>query len=439
MNTRLFPVKAASLYLLFIPFAAVAKGSFLEDGSAELDLRNFYINEDQRSGDPDYSRVEEWGQGFLLDAESGYTPGTVGFGIDLLGQLGVRLDGGGRSGKEGITRDPGSLFPLKDNRARSEFSRIDITAKARISDTELKVGTMRPSLPVLRNNDSRLLPQTFRGAHLQSEDIGGLTLHLGQFERVSTRASSNYEKLRIGGADNPVDRFSFAGGEYEIGNDLTVEYFVGELQDYYRQHFLGATHDADLGSGTLETDLRYFHSAAIGANEQRQTGYGARGYFGDDQTSGPVDNRTASAMLTYSIADHDVSLGYQHMSGRSDFPYIDNGDGASVHLITDAQIGKFLRAGEQTWLVRYNYDFTELGLEGLSFNGTYLRGSKVRGESGGADSEWERDLRLEYTVQRGPLKDVSFLARHGSLRSRIADQRDVDETRLEVSYTLELF
>lgn len=439
MNNRLFPVKAACLTLLAFPLCVLADEGFVDGGEIELDLRNFYINQDQRSGEPDYSRVEEWGQGFLLDAQSGYTPGTLGFGLDLLGQFGVRLDGGGRSGKEGIKRDPGSLFPLENDGARSEFGRIDVTAKARISDTELKVGTMRPSLPVLRNNDSRLLPQTFRGAHLQSEDISDLTLHLGQFERVSTRASSNYEQLRIGGADALVNRFRFAGADYELTDDLTLEYYVGELRDYYRQHFMGATYDVDLGSGTLETDLRYFHSSAIGANDRLQPGYGARGYFGNGQTSGRIDNRAASAMLTYSIAEHDISLGYQHMSGRSDFPYVDNGDGASMYLITDAQINKFLRAGEQTWLVRYNYDFSELGIDGLSVNGTYLRGSNVRGERGGADHEWERDLRLEYTIQSGPFEDVSFLARHGTLRSRIADQRDVDETRLEVSYTLELF
>lgn len=162
MNNRPYPFKAACLTLLLFPSWAPADDGFLDGGEIELDLRNFYINQDQRSGDPDYSRVEEWGQGFLLDAQSGYTPGTIGVGLDLLGQFGIRLDGGGRSGKEGITRDPGSLFPLEDDGARTEFGRIDFTAKARIADTELKIGTMRPSLPVLRNNDSRLLPQTFR-------------------------------------------------------------------------------------------------------------------------------------------------------------------------------------------------------------------------------------------------------------------------------------
>ena len=43
------------------------------------------------------------GQGFILNYQSGFTQGTVGFGVDALGLLGVRLDGGGRAGKSGLT------------------------------------------------------------------------------------------------------------------------------------------------------------------------------------------------------------------------------------------------------------------------------------------------------------------------------------------------
>src|SRR5690606_39406941 len=41
------------------------------------------------------SKAEEWAQGFILRASSGYTAGTVGVGVDLLGQLGIKLDSGG--------------------------------------------------------------------------------------------------------------------------------------------------------------------------------------------------------------------------------------------------------------------------------------------------------------------------------------------------------
>ncbi|MBO1916389.1 OprD family outer membrane porin [Providencia rettgeri] len=39
-----------------------------------------------------YSR--EWTQNFILEIKSGYTPGVIGFGVDGLGLLSVKLDGG---------------------------------------------------------------------------------------------------------------------------------------------------------------------------------------------------------------------------------------------------------------------------------------------------------------------------------------------------------
>ncbi|MFG9785862.1 OprD family outer membrane porin, partial [Pseudomonas aeruginosa] len=96
---------------------AVAAG-FIEDSKASLTLRNFYINTDNRNGTASPSKQEEWGQGFILNYQSGFTQGTVGFGVDALGLLGVRLDGGGRAGKSGLDRQPGTVFPLEGSVAK---------------------------------------------------------------------------------------------------------------------------------------------------------------------------------------------------------------------------------------------------------------------------------------------------------------------------------
>ncbi|UAW99209.1 OprD family outer membrane porin [Halopseudomonas nanhaiensis] len=406
--------------------------------SAELELRNYYINQDQRSGDPDYSRVEEWGQSFILNLDSAYTPGTVGFGMDLLGQYAVRLDSGGRIGKDDLTRQPGDLFPLDDGQAADDFGRLDLTLKARAADTTLKLGAFEPDMPVLIRNDSRLLPQVFRGGHLDSEGIDGLTLHLGRFDKARQRNSSDYEGLLTRGGDQASDHFSFAGAEYELGDSLMLNYFVGELHDYYRQHFLGLRHELGLAAGSVRTDLRLFDSGSRGANARGEEGFGSTGVFRDGSDTGEVDNFTASARATYAIGAHELSLGFQQVNGDSDFPYVDNGDGASVYLITYAQLGKFQRSGERTWLADYRVDFADMGLPDLTFAVTYLRGTDIRALEGSERSEWERDLRLEYAPSKGALKNLNISVRHASLRSSVEDQRDIDEARLVLSYTVEL-
>lgn len=63
---------------------------FIEDSKATLGLRNFYINTDNRDGTGP-NKNEEWGQGFDLRFTSGYTQGTVQFGVDAIALYGLRL------------------------------------------------------------------------------------------------------------------------------------------------------------------------------------------------------------------------------------------------------------------------------------------------------------------------------------------------------------
>lgn len=429
-QTTLAATVAASLLATSMASQAQVTNGFISDSTLNLSLRNFYHNQDQRSGNPGFSRTGEWGQGFQLQFQSGWVDtGAVKLGVDALGQYGVRLDGGSRTGKPGVSRRPGQLFPLdSDGSAVSEFGRLDLTAKAQVAQTRLDAGMLRPQLPVLRSNDGRLLPQTFRGAQLVSRDIDGLTLQLGQIERVSGRASTDYENLRISGGEQRVNQFRFAGGDYKINDDLTTSYYFGQLQDYYRQHFVGVQHRLLLGEGRLNTDLRYFDSNAYGANRSGDAGYGSK-----------VDNRAISAMFTYHRSGHSLGLGRQHMSGDSAFPFINNGDSATAHLITDSQIGKFLRAEQRTWVAEYAYDFAELNVPGLRASGKYLRGNNVqRSEDQSSGKEWERDLRVDYTLQDGPLKNLGFSLCHASLRSNIASQSDIDETRVYLTYSFKL-
>lgn len=70
-------------------------------------------------------------------------------------------------------------------------------------------------------------------------------------------------------------------------------------------------------------------------------------------------------------------------------------------------------------------------MPGLKATANYLRGTDV-------DSEWERDLRVDYKAQSGYLKDLGISLRHASLRSEVAGQRDIDEVRAILSYSFVL-
>ncbi|WJN59391.1 OprD family porin [Pseudomonas sp. SO81] len=433
---------ALAIALGVIAQQASAAG-FIEDSKATIGLRNFYINQDTRNQDA--NTQEEWGQGFQFNYISGYTEGTVGFGVDALGLLGVKLDSGkGRHYNPDSSKYGGTVFPTDENgRAVDDFSSLGLTGKVRLSKTEARIGTLQPKLPVVTFNDGRLLPQTFEGGQVTSAEIDNLTLIGGQLEHAKGRNSSNDEGLSIAGANNAEtgqfsNKFYYGGADYKISKDLLAQYYYGNLDDFYKQHFLGLTHNWAIGPGALKTDLRYFHSSSDGKNssaEGRADGYRSSGYWAaGDSDRGEVDNNTWSALFTYSLGGHALSAGYQQVEGDSNFPFLNQGDGATAYLITDRQIGKFLSAGERTWLAEYAYDFTKVGVPGLKATVTYLSGDNVD-SADGEKKEWERDFRLDYVLQDGALKGLGFSWRNATLRGNTS-AADQDENRLIVSYSL---
>lgn len=420
---------------------------FIEDSKATLGLRNFYINTDNRSG-PGANKNEEWGQGFDLRFISGYTQGTVGFGIDAIGLLGVRLDSSGATAGSTATSYGGTVFPSESNgEAVDNFSSLGLTAKAKVSQTELKLGTLQPKLPVIVTNDGRLLPQTWQGGQITSGEIKDLTLVGGQIEHVKGRNSSNNEQLSIGGANARVansNKFIYAGGDYKITKDLTAQYYYGNLEDFYKQHFLGLVHNWAIGPGVLKSDFRYFNSSDDGANSNTPAYYSNGNYNSTSNGKGKVDNNLYSGLFLYTVAGHTFGGGYQVSNGSSDFPWLNQGDGSSNYTITDMQIQKFGRAGEKTWQARYSYDFAKVGVPGLTAGMVYLRGYDIdtnrtaNAPAGTNSSEWERDLTIGYVVPEGPLKNVGVMWKNATWRTNIPGVRDQDENRLIVSYSIPL-
>jgi len=387
---------------------AVSQAALVEDSKASLELRNMYLNRDFRSGSQDPSYGETWGQGFIAKFESGYTEGTVGVGVDAIGMLGIKLD-------SGPGRTAGNMLPLETNGDPvDDYSELGLTAKARISKTELKVGTLMPALPVVAINNTRLLPGTYVGGMLSSQEVAGLTLNAGRLTEFNLRDSSNNQEF----ARN-VDNFDFAGGSYAFNPQLAASYYYGDYDNVYKQHFAGLVHTLPLGEGlSLRSDLRYFNSQDQG-----------------DANSGKIDNDMYQGMFTLGVAAHKFSAGYQSLSGDGNFPVIAGSDPFSINLVT---YYTFQQAETDAWQVRYDYDFASMGVPGLAFMTRYVNGSNLEGATYDDGKAWERDTDVVYTLQDGSLKGLRFHLRNTTFRADSKVTRDVDENRVIVSYTLPL-
>lgn len=415
LTPKLFALTALSTALAM----PAAQAAFVEDSTASLGLRNFYMNRDYRDrglpGAPVHkgttqSKSEDWGQAFMLRYQSGFTEGTIGVGLDALGLWGVKLDSGGGTG------GTGALVRNRHNgRSADQHGSLGLTLKAKLGETILTAGAHEPLLPIAFRNDTRLMPQTFRGVQLQSKDIDKLTLTAGQFQRSRLRDSTDSQLMTMfadgskGGVTSSA--FNYAGASYTPIKGLTGTYYFAELKNNYRQHHANLQYLTELTAGwQLKTDLRYFRSTSRGKTD--------------------VDNRMGSGMFSLGYQGHWLGLGLQKSSGRTGTPFL--GGGTDPWTMNTMTYHHFLRAKEKGWQARYDYNFAQAGIPGLNLMARYVRGSNFK-IGGKRATEWERDVDLGYTVQSGPLKNLSVLVRNVMYRG--SHTTNIDENRVIVGYS----
>ena len=408
-----------SLTLLGCSLLALpASADFLADSEAQISLRNLYFNRDFRQTDAPQSKADEWAQGVRAEWRSGYTSGRIGFGLDAIGLLGIKLDSSPDRTGTGLLKTDRS-----EGRAMDEYSELGLTARLRLDDHVLRLGTLLPLLPLAMHNDSRLLPQSFRGAWLQTGERQNLKLDLGRFDRVNLRDSSNHERMtpvqggarnvRLRSANIDANAFDFAGLTWQPTEQTRASWHYGELKDIYRQHYLTLGQSWQLESDRrVSLDLRFADSSDAGRSN--------------------IDNRMTSLGLSYQAGMHRLSTSYQHMEGDTGFAYLNGTDPFLAHLV---QIQDFANRDERSWQVRHDYSFADLGLPGLKLMNRYTHGHNIE-HADGRGKEWERNTDVVYVIQQGPLKNLSVHWRNATYRSNFAS--DMDENRLILGYTFHL-
>ncbi|MGE8098283.1 OprD family porin [Pseudomonas fluorescens] len=421
------PALGFGALVLCAGFTAHSQASgFIEDSSAKVESRTVYFNRDFRDGhtsnEQGASKRDESAQGFILNLQSGYTEGAVGFGVDALGMLGLKLDSSPDSSNSGLLPSTGE----NPRGSKDQYAKLGLTAKVRVSQSVLKYGALLPDLPLLKYNDGRLLPTMFNGAMLTSKELKDLTFTAARLDKYTARDSTDAEDIRVHcknkryACNVTADHFDMYGIDYKFNERLSAQYHYAELEDIYRQHFVGLLANQPLGSGLMKADLRVLDSADSGA---------AR--------AGSIENRALSGMLGYTLDGHTLSAGWQRMIGDNSMPYL---DGSNPYLVNYVQVNDFAAAQERSWQLRYDYDFKAIGLNGLSFLTRYVNGDHIKVPGSEQEGkEWERDSELKYVVQSGTFKDLSLRLRNATYRTNYEQfARDVDETRLIVSYNFSI-
>ncbi len=278
---------------------------FVEDSSLNVKLRNLYFSRDYRNvPNTAQSRAAEWGQGFIGTFESGFTQGTIGVGVDAIGMLGLKLDGGKGTAGTG-------LFPTgSDERSQDDYSKGGAAIKFRISDTVLKVGDQFTSLPVLATDDSRLLPEMAQGALITSNEIKGLTLNAGRFTSITAQDQTN----RDGGIH--LTKADVLGGTYAFSDELSTSLYYSKVEDYWRKYYANVNWSLPINDEQgLVFDFNFYNTKSTGAALEKA-------YDGDK-----IDSRAFSLSAAYTIGAHTFTLAHQRISGDGGYAYGVDGGG----------------------------------------------------------------------------------------------------------------
>jgi imipenem/basic amino acid-specific outer membrane pore len=428
-------VTAASTQLAmaapFVGNQADAKG-FVEDSKFDLLLRNYYFNRDKKDGAVD---DKDWTQGFHGVFSSGYTQGTVGFGVDAFGYLGLKLDA------DDEHSGSGNLSTDSQGRNHDDFGKAGAAVKVRISKTELKFGDMQPSTsPVFAVGGSRLLPQTATGFQLQSSELEGLDVEAGHFYSASSQDETNSDgelwATYAGVTSNTAD---YVGGKYAFTENLSASLYGAKLEDVWDQYY---------------ANLNY----TIPLAETQSLNLDGNIYRTDDEGSakaGDISNTAYSLAAAYSfLKAHTITLGFQKVNGDTPFDYIGVGDnnrgGDSIFLANSIQYSDFNGPGEKSVQARYDLKMAEYGVPGLSFMTRYVKGWDIDGTNAPSNGTYgglygedgkhhETNLEAKYVVQAGPAKDLSFRIRQAWHRANTDEgEGDINEFRLIVDYPISI-
>ncbi|AOE84731.1 OprD family outer membrane porin [Pseudomonas sp. TCU-HL1] len=413
-----------------------AAGGFVEDSRWQGSLRNFYQNRDYPNAIEQQQRMRrEWAQAIRNEFNSGYTPGRVGFGLDLQGYLGLKLDSTPAHAGSGAL-PPGAY----GKHAADNFSRAGGAIRLKLEETVLRHGEMRPDTPIFATADDRVIPETAIGTLLTSERFNNWTLHAGRFTAQGLSTSSSHRNELLSYYQSPAAYGVFKRGQYlDLFGAIykptpawELALYGAEYQETWRQYYARANYGHRLGEqDSVLVKLNLYRTDDVGAAYQ-----------------GDIENIAWSVLAAWLHGAHTLVFAHQRIDSNVPFDYL---GGASIKLANAFTYSDFNGPNEHSSRVSYRYDLAGWGVPGLKFTASYVKGDRIDGShmpinSGyrwygyGADGKhWERDLQFDYVLQSGPAKGTSLMLRHVVHRSNGGtSELDNDELRLLLDYPFDI-
>lgn len=385
---------------------------FFRDMKLDVNLRSFYLNGGNFNG----TRNEAWAGGGSLSYQSGW----------LLDRLSV--------GAVFYTSQPLYAPPDRDGTLLLEEGQNGYTVLGQLyarlkvfDDLFFTLYRSTYNTPYLSQHDNRMTPNTFEGYSFQGrlgKEDGGPALGYGggyiskikqrnddEFIWMSRAAGASVDRgVGVAGALFSYKGFSFGGIDYYSGDIINIAY--GETK-----------YVTTLGGGFgLLFAAQYADQRSVGGD--LLTGSS----FSTNQFGVKAETSYGNAVLTLAYTRDAEGANLQNpWSGTPGY--------------TSAIVQNFNRAGQQAFLVKGSYDFSKLGLTGLTAYALYDHGWGEVSPSTKAPvpNVNEIDVDVQWRPEWSVLKGLSFRARYAHVEQYEGPKSTTNTYQIILNYAFSLF
>jgi len=391
--------------------------AFFRDTKLDFNFRSYYFYRDNYPGsDPQINQA--WTYGGALSYQSGWFLDHFSLGSVLYTSQPFYAP---------MTED-GTLLLKPGQEGYTVFGQIYGRVKL-IDDNFVNLYRYEYNTPYINKNDNRMTPNTFEaytftGAYGGKDGAPGFNYGFGYFDKIKPRNSDQFIPMsQAAGAE--VNRGVFTGGAKVSYKGLTF----GAI-DYYSNDIINIFYTE--GSYKLP---KFSWADRLGVLFSAQF---------TDQRSVGEDQLTGSSFSTYQFGvKSDVSYGGAVLT----LAYTNNSKGDNVRNpwsgypgYTSVQVRDFNQAGQNAFMVKGSYDFTRLGLEGVTAYALFVHGwgSVNPSTKESIPNENEIDADLQWRPQWKFLKGLWFRMRYAYVRQYQQPMNSLNDFRVIVNYDFPL-
>lgn len=358
---------------------------FFADTQLEAHFRTYYLRQD-RTNDV---QSEAWAMGGSISYRSGWLADL--FQVEVEGFTSQPIVAPESKGGTGL------LQPVQEG-----YSVLGIAnGKLRYEGIELIGGRQYLDLPFVNRNDSRMIPNTFEAITLQTTQ-GELKLTAGYAWNIKGRTADEFVSFTEFAGLEEDRGLAWGGLIWDPDTNFHGGVYAGVVPD------LGGRAYGEMGYGRELSDG--WHGRIDGQfTYQFESGDDLLGDLAEDTWFFAIRAAASRAGAVFRLG-----LGFSGPNASTAFY------GSTAYYI-DLMQRTFNRPEEKALLASVSYDFSGLGIEGLTAIVNFAAGFDGEVDGGRSDSQ-EVDLTLDYRVTKeGWMKSFWFRLRGSWLHDQGAD------------------